>query len=308
MNDVPNKSYDLKDSPFFKLKSRKKLAEVLRMSVSNIDHVLSLSSPYKRKWKHKDKKDVWQNTEPTVEPEKFRPIDIPDPILKKMQSRIGDLLGRIDPPDWLFSPVKGRSYVDNAAKHKSSKAFKFLDISNYFPNCSANNVAHFFGKKMQCSPDVTAILTKISTNKECLPQGSPCSPILAYFSNLDMWTKIAEVVARENLIHSVYADDITISGNVVTEKISWEIKKIVHGHGHRIHSGKEGASLAGRRAKITGTYISKGRVTLQHGKHKELFELRRSFHETRSEFQRKIIERQIAGRVAQKNQIDSANN
>jgi hypothetical protein len=136
--------YTLRDSPFFRLRRRKDLAALLRVSESALRVISLRKDMYNRKWKHK-KEERWLQKPPAQElADAFRPIDIPDFRLKAIQSRIAKLLSRISPPDWLFSPVKGRSYVDNAARHKGAAAFWMLDIADYFPSCTASNVAHFF--------------------------------------------------------------------------------------------------------------------------------------------------------------------
>lgn len=179
--------YTLRDSPFFRMRSRKKLAALLNVSESALENICKRDDLYVRCWKHKREKDSWLRTAPCPDvTAHYRPIDIPDSGLKALQSRIADLLARVTPPDWLFSPVKGRSYVDNAARHRGNRAFWLLDIADYFPSCTANSIAHFFRCKLECSPDVTAIMVHLSTWQQCLPQGSPCSPVLAYFSNLDL--------------------------------------------------------------------------------------------------------------------------
>jgi hypothetical protein len=184
-------SYALRDSPFFRLSTRKKLAALLQVSESALSEICGRQDLYVRRWKHKRDKDKWLREQPNSEIAcHYRPIDIPDADLKAIQSRIADLLSRVSPPDWLFSPVKGRSYVDNAARHKGARAFWLLDIADYFPSCSSNKVAHFFQRKLECSPDVTAILVRLVTWQQCLPQGSPCSPIPANISNLYLWQEI----------------------------------------------------------------------------------------------------------------------
>lgn len=125
-------SYELRDSPFFRLKTRKKLAATLKVSEIVLNAVTGRSDLYVRKWKHKKEKDKWLDTSPSPgEAHFYRPIDIPDSTLKAVQSRVAKLLARVTPPDWLFSPVKGRSYVDNAARHKGVVAFWLLDIADY---------------------------------------------------------------------------------------------------------------------------------------------------------------------------------
>ncbi len=296
--------YTLRDSPFFRLRSRSRLAEVLQVSDEALARVLSETTLYERRWKHKTEKDKWLNQLPPQDHIHFyRPIDIPDGGLKAIQSRIAKLLARVTPPDWLFSPVKGRSYVDNAARHRGARAFWLLDIADYFPSCTANNVAHLFRVSLECSPDVTAILVKLTTFNQCLPQGSPCSPILAYFSNVAMWQLIATIVSDARLVHSVYADDITISGHTVKKETVWLIKKAVHKHGHRIKAEKELSIIDGP-ADITGVIVKGNRTMLPNRQLKRLFELRGERHRARGSLAKTTLDSQIAGRVAQRRQVE----
>lgn len=295
--------YTLRDSPFYRLKTRKKLAALLHVSEAALDDISSQEVLYVRRWKHK-KEEKWLREEPKPEQAtSYRPIDIPDGVLKAVQSRIAKLLSRITPPYWLFSPVKGRSYVDNAARHKGARAFWLLDIADYFPSCTANNVAHFFRKKLECSPDVTAIMVRLTTWQECLPQGSPCSPILAYFSNLDMWAEIESAVSQANLRHSVYADDITISGPIVRKEVIWKIKQAVHKHGLRIKAEKE-LSLIDSPADITGVIVVGEQTKLPNRQLKRLFELRAERHRARGARLKHLLDSKIAGRISQKRQVE----
>lgn len=296
--------YTLRDSPFFRLHTRKKLAAALRVSEAALADICAKNQLYARRWKHKKEKDLWLREPPAPEiAAHYRPIDIPDGGLKAVQSRIAGLLSRISPPDWLFSPVKGRSYVDNAARHKGARAFWLLDIADYFPSCTANNVAHFFRCKLECSPDVTAILVHLTTWQQCLPQGSPCSPILAYFSNLDLWNAIEQSVTQAGLKHSVYADDITISGQIIHKEVIWEIKKAVHKHGLKIKADKE-LSLIDSPADITGVIVDGDCTKLPNRQLKRLFELRGERHLAKSKVLKRMLDSKIAGRLAQRRQVE----
>ncbi len=301
--------YTLRDSPFFRLRNRKKLAQLLRISPKALFEISKRDDLYSRCWKSK-KGDTWLNNPPCDEDaDKYRPIDKPDHHLKALQARIADLLSRITPPEWLFNPVKGRSYVDNAAYHKGARAYWLLDIANFFPSCSGNNVANFFSSKLECSPDVTAILVHITTildadtDRVGLPQGSPCSPILAYFSNLDMWAKIESIVKGASLKHGVYADDITISGDMVPKAAIWEIKKTIHRHGHRIKAAKE-HSLIDTPADITGVIVTEGKTKLPNRQWKKLNDLLAERRIAKGSKLRLRLDNQIAGRIAQKNQVE----
>jgi hypothetical protein len=302
---TPKQRYDLRDSPFFNLKSRKKLAELLQTSTRTLAQLSVSSELYSRCWKHK-LSDVWlKSAPPPIQTESYRPIDIPIPRLKKIQSRVANLLARIQTPNFLFSPVKGRSYVDNAAHHIGSNAFWLLDVADYFPSCSANNVARFFRRDLSCSPDVTAILVRLITLGGCLPQGSPCSPILAYYCNRPMWLAIECQTKTADCKLSLYADDITISGGIVPKKLIWEIKKIIHGSGLRLKQSKE-ASLINQPADITGVIVKNGRTHIPNRQLKKLAESKQELAITKNSRQRTQLKSQIAGRAAQRRQVERA--
>ncbi len=304
----PKGGYTLRDSPFFRLKSRKRLAELLHVTPATLAAIAADESLYVRRWKHKTLKDgepgAWLKYEPKgALAQSYRPIDIPDPRLKAMQSRVAELLARIAPPDFLFSPVKGRSYVDNAAHHCGSNAFWLLDVADYFPSCTANNVARFFRRDLECSPDVTAVLVRLTTLRESLPQGSPCSPILAYFSNRPMWDEIDKLVRGAGCKMSLYADDITISGRVIPKAMIWRMKQIVYRHGLRLKSAKE-VSLISAPADITGVIVRGERTLLPNRKLKLLAELKKTRRVVTNPKIRQRLDNQIAGRNAQRKQVE----
>jgi hypothetical protein len=221
-----------------------------------------------------------------------------------MQGRIGDLLGRVKAPEFLFSPVKGRSYVENAAHHKEAKAFWLLDVADYFPSCSANNVARFFHRELECSRDVTAVLVHLATLGGCLPQGSPCSPILAYYSNSHIWLAVEKLVRAKGCKLSLYADDITISGDIVPKALIWEIKKLIFGNGLRLKASKE-VSLINAPADITGVIVKGGATHLPNRQLKRLAELKQERARTTNPKLQQRIDNQIAGRLSQRKQVEN---
>jgi hypothetical protein len=300
----PEIYYQLKDSPFYNLAAKARLAALLRVSPATLAELSSGKPMYVRCWKHKKLNQWLRNTPATDMADSYRPIDIPDPRLKSVQSRIATLLSRIQPPDFLFSPVKGRSYVENAARHIGSKAFWLLDVADYFPSCSANNVARFFHRDMRCSPDVTALLVKLVSLNGCLPQGAPCSPILAYYCNRPMWLAIEDSVKKGNCKLSLYADDLTISGDIVRKKMIWDIKKIVHGSGLRFKSSKE-HSLIHSPADITGVIVKAEGTHLPNRQFKKLVDLKRQRAVAQNPSDKAKLEKQIAGRIAQRRQVES---
>lgn len=282
------------DSPFYKLKTKKKLANLLHISVKELKYLADSKDLYFDFLKKKNSGD-------------FRVISAPREDLKKVQKRIADLLQRIEPPDYLFAPVIGRSYVDNAAYHKGAKSIWQLDIENFFPNCTANKVIWFFQKQMECSPDVAALLRGIVTRNGSLPQGSPCSPILAFLCYVDMWEAIERLVSEYSCRHSVYFDNLTMSGEKVPGNLIWDIKRALRRHGHKHNTEKEQSRFM-QPSEITGVILFGHDLLVPNRQHKKLYEVRKMFKENRSPSQLKKLKAELTGRESQFSQIANHTN
>jgi retron-type reverse transcriptase len=235
-----------------------------------------------------------------------RQISAPRDDLKSVQTRIANLLSRVAPPDYLFAPVSGRSYVDNAARHIGATSVHLLDIEDFFPSCTANKVIWFFTKRMECSPDVAVILRNIVSKNGSLPQGSPCSPILAYLCYVDMWEAIDKIVRECGCHLSVYADDLTISGPVVPEAAIWEIKRTLRRHGHRYNASKERKKHL-KAAEITGVILIREKLLAPNRQHQKLHAVRKELIATKSPAHRELLKAKVQGRTAQLKQIVGAN-
>ena len=118
--------HTLEQSPFYKLCSPQKLAKLL---FSSMDGLEALG----------DSKDRYQCWNEQKKNGGERRIEAPYDNLKTVQKRISELLQRIEPPDYLMAPVRGRSYVHNAAAHRGAKSFSLLDIEDFFPSCTAQS-------------------------------------------------------------------------------------------------------------------------------------------------------------------------
>ena len=292
MQKKRRKSYVARDSQFFRLRSRAKLASMLFVSQKKLQALTRDRNVY----------FDFQKPKPSGG---YREISAPREDLKAVQARIADLLQRISTPDYLFAPVSGRSYVDNAAAHLGAESVRLLDIVDFFPSCTGNRVIWLFHRHLQCSPDVAKIVKELATREESLPQGSPCSPILAYLCYIDMWEEIARIVDNAHCTLSVYADDLTISGSTVPESAVWEIKKALHRYGHRHHVEKEKKKYC-KPAEITGVILNRDRLYAPNRLHKKLHDVRRDL--TSAPPNKKAdLEARVRGREAQMNQVIAGN-
>ena len=289
-----DKYHNEHDSPFFRLRSRAKLASLVFHSRTKLESLARERGIYYQFERPKSSGGV-------------RVINAPRDDLKEVQARIANLLQRIAPPNYLFAPVSGRSYVDNAAVHLGANAVRLLDIADFFPSCTANKVIWLFRQRLQGSPDVAAIIKGIVTHEGVLPQGSPCSPILAYLCYVDMWEEISRIVEDAGCTLSVYADDLTISGQFVPEAAVWEIKKALRKHGHRYQVTKERSKCGRFAAEITGTILRPDGLYVPNRLHKKLHDTRRKLVRAKSAEYRASLKVQVRGREAQMRQIMSGN-
>lgn len=290
MSRQPKKYYPIDQSPLYRLRSRKRLAEILFVSVKALQE---FSSNGKSKALYRE----WDTTSKSGKP---RRIEEPIPKLKKLHSRIGSLLAAIKPPDFLFCPVRGRSYVTNAHIHREAVVVRKLDIKTYFPSTVDKRVYWFFHKRMHCTSDVAAVLTALCTLNGHLPTGSPLSPILSFFAHLDMWERIEEIVRSDEKTLSVYMDDIVISGSSVSEKLIWDVKREIHRAGLRYHKEKlyrHGLS------EITGVIVRNGKLVAPNRTHLKLFELREELAKEKNSANKVVLTRKIKSVQSQARQV-----
>jgi retron-type reverse transcriptase len=286
------KLYPINQSPFFRLRSRRRLARLLYINLPFLEQLAKDTAAY-HEWDDLDEDSG-----------KVRHIENPQPRLKKVQGRITKLLGTIEPPDFLFCPAKRRSFVSNAKRHIGSKVVFTIDIKKYFQSSRPQRVFHFFRTCMECSPDVAAVLTKLSTFKGHLPTGSPLSPLMSFYAHWDMWCRIATVVKTENCTLTVYMDDLTVSGQRISGQLIWAIKKIIHGTGLRYHKEKY---YAGRFSVITGIIVREEKLSLPNAKHRKAYLIRREYLDTADVNHRNLLGQKLEGTRSLARQIENAN-
>ena len=248
------RSYPLTRSPLYQMPSKRKLAALLGVSMSDLRRL----SGHEHLYTHFPvrKKDGTS-----------RIVDNPRDQLKRVQRRLSALLGRIAAPDVLFCPVKGRSYVDNAAHHRGGRVVHSLDIKKYFPSTTRRRVFWFFNSVLCCPRDVATILARIACCGENLATGSPLSPILAYYAHVDVWEEVARLAAAHDCKLSIYIDDVTISGCHVPGTLIWEIKRVIYASGLRYHKEKRAVD---RPCEVTGVVLRAGRLCVPNRQHRKL--------------------------------------
>lgn len=231
-------------------------------------------------------KNLVHNTFPKIfeNGDKKRLVDVPSNTLKFVQSNILHFLAKLDYPEYLFSGLKRRSFIDNARYHIGTKYIFKLDISKFFPNIKRESVYEFFRYTLQTSPDVATILTNCTTanlakasymnenikndvdnfvNEHHIPNchlstGSPASMLLSYLCNKSMFDEIYNLINDNSMKFSIYADDITISSlKPIEYKIRQKIVEIIKSYGYSISQKKTRYYTEKQHKSITGVIIDK---------------------------------------------------
>jgi hypothetical protein len=253
--------HPLDQSRLYAVQSRAKLSDIFGLTRASLDAVLAMEQPYSKR-----SKEITRNSKTKV-----RIIQEPCGALRPIHAYVGKALSRIEPPGFLFCPVKRRSYVGNAAQHANAKEIRTLDIHAYFPSTPRHRVYWFFHKIMRCSPDVASILAQLLTVDAHLATGSTVSPILSCYAFYDMWLAIAKIAEEARCILTVYMDDVTISGDSVPDRVVWAIRKQVHSRGLCYHKERR---YTGDIGEVTGTLINRGRLHVPNRQRKKAYDTR----------------------------------
>ena len=267
---------DYTNCPLYNLKSKKRLKQILQIDTRYYkqDFLLPFISAY---------------IDHTAKP---RLIEPPNSELKTVQKRVKRLLGKIIVPDNVFSGIKGRSYVDNVQIHVGEKRRNIykIDLIAFFPSITRNTVYNFFFHDLDCSPDVAEILTNfttvdISKIENCnhteiydflsskgiksynhLISGAPTSQIMSYLVNRKMFDELQKLCDENNVVMSIYVDDITFSSESrISKSFTDSVAQIIKKFGYQISGSKSKKYKKIKDKLITGVVInSEGKMVLKN--------------------------------------------
>lgn len=254
--DTRKKSYQVSDSVFFKLKSKKKLSEIIGFSLAELRSLTD---------------DRYYNCYEDLSSGKPRLIECPTGDLEIVHTRIASLICRIRQPDYMHSGIPGRSHISNAQAHVGRFPVLATDLKSFFQKTKKENIFSFFYNTMQCSSDVASLLSLLCTCSGHIPTGSRISMPLAYWANLLMFERLAKLSELHGVSLTVFVDDLTFSGNKVTRQFRQQVEKIIVQSNHIMHPDK--TRLYGQDATkvITGVAVSKDGIKVANRHHKAIY-------------------------------------
>ncbi len=217
-----------------------------------------------------------------------RQIQAPNSPLKLAQRRLATLLqdceeeikekyGRHDggKPDVVAHGfVRGRSIITNAREHRNRRFVFNLDLADFFPTFNFGRVRGFFIKNRDFAlhPAVATILAQIACADGRLPQGSPCSPVIANLLAHVLDVHLLRLAGRNGCRYTRYADDLTFSTNLENfpENIGlptadgssiWtvgpELRHLIGRSGFRVNENKTRMQYRPARQVVTGLVVNK---------------------------------------------------
>ena len=110
-----------------------------------------------------------------------REIMSPIPPLKRMQRKLADYLNTIYfPKQNVYGFVQNRNTVNGAKHHVRAKVILNLDLHDFFGTINFGRVRGMLMNPPYCFGEKAATtVAQIACRNNKLPQGSPCSPVLA---------------------------------------------------------------------------------------------------------------------------------
>ncbi len=152
-----------------------------------------------------------------------RHIDAPLEPLKTLQRRLAKLLydcvahieHEAKRPALSHGFRRKRSIITNARQHRNRRYVFNLDLADFFPTFNFGRVRGYFIKNADFAlPEkVATLIAQIACRDGKLPQGSPCSPIIADLVAQILDVRMARMAKQGQATYSRYADDLTFSTN-----------------------------------------------------------------------------------------------
>lgn len=205
---------------------------------------------------------------------------------------------------------KGCSIKKNAICHQQGKYILHTDIVHFFESITAKSLSDLFKrnrevvKKLQLSNEEMSLIFDLVLYKgEHLVVGSVASPMISNCIMYEFDLKLGELVRKENMKYTRYADDIVISSDqYIDHSILMNIDMLLSEYGFIRNFEKTYYMSKNKRRQVTGIVIDNNDNSLSIG-HKKYTLLKRDIYNYLIKKQGDYS--QIRGRLAYLKNINS---
>lgn len=256
------KSYEICQSALYNTSTKSKLASLFSIGIQELKDCIN---DY-RQFQLIPEPDPFK----TGKPPKTRQVQKPAPRLMIIHERILKLLRCVRVPEYMQFALKGTSYKINAESHLGKNSVATLDIRNFFGSTSKSKIFNFFKEALKAPGDVANLYADLITFDNCLPTGSPLSPLISFYANKSLFDDINNIAKAHNLTFTCYVDDLTFSGDKISDGFMWQIEQAIAAYGHVVASNKTKVFKNGRPAHITGVIVHDGVIRVPNARHRKM--------------------------------------
>lgn len=184
------------------------------------------------------------------------------PALKRIQLQIvKKILRSVRFPRYLHGGIRDtrfpRDHVSNAALHTGATVLILDDIKDFYSSLDSQLVFAIWLRFFGFSPEVSELLTRLTTRKGVVPQGASTS---SYLANLAFWDReppLVEDLQSIGLTYSRFVDDVTFSArsklsNQTIASARAKVYGMLASKGCRPKRSKSHVGRKGQRLEVTG--------------------------------------------------------
>ena len=189
----------------------------------------------------------------------LRMLHEPKPELKELQRRVLRWLQARGLGGGKRSHAfeRGRSIATHAWLHVGREVVVRLDLKDFFGSTTDAMVRTALVREGAGAEQAQEIVDICSLDGS-LPQGAPCSPLLANVAAKRMDLRLASLAESRKAVYSRYADDLTFSaGNGDLNGLIPTVDAIVADCGYRVNRRKTLVMRSGRRQLVTGLVVNR---------------------------------------------------
>jgi len=256
------KSYELSQSALYLTKNKSRMAAILATTTQNL---IDCIGDYRRF-------EIVPENDPFKLGKQSKPRQVQKPAAKLMaiHERILKLLRCVKVPEYMQFALKGTSYKKNAEAHITGKYVATLDIRNFFGSTCQSKVFNFFNGPLRAPGDIANLYARLTTIDNCLPTGSPLSPLLSFYANKKLFDDLNDIAKEYELTFTCYVDDLTFSGEHISNRFLWRVEERIRKSGHVIAANKTRVFSETMPKHITGVVIQDGGICLPYVRQRKI--------------------------------------
>ena len=202
----------------------------------------------------------------------FRELEIPTNDLKYIQRwLLQNVLYKMHVSSYTFGFEPEKSIVDNAKNHVGKYCIVNIDVRDFFPSITFDNVFRLFAY-YGYTKEMSFIMARLCTYEGKLPQGSPASPRISNICSLKLDARLSALSKAYNAVYSRYADDITFSGNGDIKSIVRPASQIIMDEGFGVNEKKTRVSYPFQRQEVTGLLVNGDHVRIPRKYKREVYQ------------------------------------